>query len=275
MNRLLQSGRKGRGSFRTSIRSACGFHPGRRDRIVRDLLERRCRDSRGCLVGTARTGRSSRTSALHGADLGTDPSPSFPPPGLPGGTISPDFPHARRTRLGTPGHGEEAGGAELRRSRGVSRRNPLVGSGALGGNRTPNLLIRSQRRGVAVRLGSSRKGRLTCTFSGRRRSPVSSCFGPSVAFRAHLVPSRAPVHQLGTSSERSERPETLTTMAERTRRLIGAPGGPLEPVSGPSWPPASPTACRAELVALGCQGQARARHRIAIDVALAPGCLRD
>ncbi len=33
---------------------------------------------------------------------------------------------------------------ELGRSAGISRGNPLVGSGALGGIRTPNLLIRSQ-----------------------------------------------------------------------------------------------------------------------------------
>ena len=37
--------------------------------------------------------------------------PDFPPRGPAGGTVSPDFPHARRTRLGTPGHGEEEGGA--------------------------------------------------------------------------------------------------------------------------------------------------------------------
>ncbi len=54
---------------------------------------------------------------------------------------------------------------ELGRSARVSRGNPLVGSGALGGIRTPNLLIRSPNRGVSAGVVGCPTGAVTCAFA--------------------------------------------------------------------------------------------------------------
>jgi hypothetical protein len=66
---------------------------------------------------------------------------------------------------------------------------PARTTSALGGIRTPNLLIRSQRRGVSAAIGMSANNRLTWAFSTTDRVPVSLRHYPSGVLCAHFVPN--------------------------------------------------------------------------------------